>query len=156
MRTSTSAIATSPTRRPSPPAPCAPYAGSDGDRLDPKTWASLEPRFYYVTGEFGDPKTYAAVDRAVVGTAAAIPWLWDKQPNVASKNVKGVIDLWNATSRGFTILKSVELDILESGKLDLPDDVLAEADYVVATVHYGLNQTEKELTRRLDALRGSL
>ena len=59
------------------------------------------------------------------------------------------IDAWNATSRGFTILKSVELDILENGKLDLPDDVLAEADYVVATIHYGINQTEKELTRRL-------
>src|SRR6266567_6446977 len=61
------------------------------------------------------------------------------------------IDELNAHSRGggFTILKSVELDILESGKLDLPDDVLAEADYVVATIHYGINQTEKELTRRL-------
>jgi DNA polymerase (family X) len=59
------------------------------------------------------------------------------------------IDEWNAASRGFTILKSVELDILENGKLDLPDDVLAEADYVVATIHYGITQTEKELTRRL-------
>ena len=61
------------------------------------------------------------------------------------------IDARNATSQGggFTILKSVELDILENGKLDLPDDVLAEADYVVATVHYGLTQSEKELTRRL-------
>jgi len=59
------------------------------------------------------------------------------------------IDAWNATSRGFTILRSVELDILENGKLDLPDDVLADADYVVATIHYGLNQSEKELTRRL-------
>src|SRR6267378_524635 len=59
------------------------------------------------------------------------------------------IDVWNATSRGFAILKSIELDILENGKLDLPDDVLAEADYVVATIHYGLNQGEKELTRRL-------
>ena len=61
------------------------------------------------------------------------------------------IDERNATSRGggFTILKSVELDILENGKLDLPDEVLAEADYVVATVHYGLTQTEKELTSRL-------
>jgi DNA polymerase (family 10) len=59
------------------------------------------------------------------------------------------IDAWSASSRGFTILKSVELDILENGKLDLPDDVLADADYVVATIHYGLNQSEKELTRRL-------
>ena len=59
------------------------------------------------------------------------------------------IDERNATSRGFTILKSIELDILENGKLDLPDDVLADADYVVATIHYGLTQTEKELTKRL-------
>src|SRR6266581_3635116 len=49
----------------------------------------------------------------------------------------------------FTILKSIELDILETGKLDLPDDVLAEADYVVATIHYGTNQSKEELTRRL-------
>jgi len=59
------------------------------------------------------------------------------------------IDVWNATAKGFVILKSIELDILESGKLDLPDDVLAEADYVVATMHYGITQSAKELTRRL-------
>jgi len=59
------------------------------------------------------------------------------------------IDAWNTTAKGFVILKSVELDILESGKLDLPDDVLAEADYVVATMHYGITQSAKELTRRL-------
>jgi len=59
------------------------------------------------------------------------------------------IDGWNATAKGFVILKNIELDILESGKLDLPDDVLAEADYVVATMHYGITQSAKELTRRL-------
>jgi DNA polymerase (family X) len=59
------------------------------------------------------------------------------------------VDEWNSASRDFTVLKSIELDILESGKLDLPDDVLAEADYVVATIHYGTNQTKAELTRRL-------
>src|SRR5213594_3799726 len=59
------------------------------------------------------------------------------------------IDEWNAANRGLTILKSVELDILEDGTLDLPDDVLAEADYVVATMHYGLNQSERQLTERL-------
>ena len=59
------------------------------------------------------------------------------------------IDALNAGSRDFTILRSVECDILESGKLDLHDDVLAEADYVVATIHYGLTQSKEELTRRL-------
>src|SRR5256885_6378826 len=62
-----------------------------------------------------------------------------------------VIDELNAHNPGggVTILKSIELDILETRELDLPDDVLAEADYVVATIHYGITQSEKELTRRL-------
>ena len=59
------------------------------------------------------------------------------------------IDRLNARLSGFRVLKSVEMDILESGRLDLPDDVLAEADYVVATIHYGLKQTERQLTDRL-------
>ena len=59
------------------------------------------------------------------------------------------IDRLNKGMRGFRVLKSVEMDILESGKLDLPDEVLAEADYVVATIHYGLKQTERQLTDRL-------
>ncbi|HET7248308.1 MAG TPA: hypothetical protein VFI79_00565, partial [Gemmatimonadales bacterium] len=45
--------------------------------------------------------------------------------------------------------RSVELDILEDGTLDLADDVLAEADYVVASIHYGMTQGERELTRRV-------
>jgi DNA polymerase (family 10) len=59
------------------------------------------------------------------------------------------IDRLNKGMRGFRVLKSVEMDILESGKLDLSDDLLAEADYVVATIHYGLKQTERQLTDRL-------
>src|SRR6058998_1418659 len=59
------------------------------------------------------------------------------------------IDRLNKGMRGLRVLKSVEMDILESGKLDLPDDLLAEADYVVATIHYGLKQTERQLTDRL-------
>jgi len=59
------------------------------------------------------------------------------------------IDRLNTGMGGVRILKSVEMDILESGKLDLPDDVLAEADYVVATIHYGLKQSERQLTDRL-------
>ena len=59
------------------------------------------------------------------------------------------IDALNRSLDGFRVLKSVEMDILENGKLDLPDDVLAEADYVVATIHYGLNQPERQLTDRV-------
>jgi len=59
------------------------------------------------------------------------------------------IDRLNKGMRDLRVLKSVEMDILENGKLDLTDDLLAEADYVVATIHYGLKQTERQLTDRL-------
>ena len=59
------------------------------------------------------------------------------------------IDRLNGPLRGFRILKSVEMDILENAKLDLPDDVLSEADYVVATIHYGQKQSERQITERL-------
>jgi DNA polymerase (family 10) len=59
------------------------------------------------------------------------------------------IDRLNPTLDGFRVLKSVEMDILENGKLDLPEDLLAEADYVVATIHYGLSQSQRQLTDRL-------
>jgi DNA polymerase (family 10) len=63
------------------------------------------------------------------------------------------IDRLNEKLTGFTVLKGVEVDILEKGGLDLPDDVLAEADWVVASVHYGQNQPREQITRRIvDAL----
>ena len=63
------------------------------------------------------------------------------------------IDKLNARLRGITVLKGVEVDILERGGLDLPDDVLAEADWVVASVHYGQQQSREQITERvLEAL----
>ena len=59
------------------------------------------------------------------------------------------IDQLNTRVEGLRILKSVEMDILENGDLDFEDDVLAEADYVVATIHYGLKQSERQITDRL-------
>jgi DNA polymerase (family 10) len=63
------------------------------------------------------------------------------------------IDNLNKRLRGFRVLKGVEVDILEKGGLDLDDDVLAEADWVVASVHYGQSQPREQITRRVvDAL----
>ena len=39
-------------------------------------------------------------------------------------------------SQPLVILKGIEVDILEKGGLDLPEDVLAHADWVVASLHY--------------------
>lgn len=52
-------------------------------------------------------------------------------------------------TKGLTILKGVEVDILEDGRMDLPDDVLNEADWVVASIHYGQKQPKERLTQRL-------
>jgi DNA polymerase (family 10) len=59
------------------------------------------------------------------------------------------IDRLNQRLRGITVLKGVEVDILEQGGLDLADDVLAEADWVVASVHFGQKQSRERITRRI-------
>jgi DNA polymerase (family 10) len=59
------------------------------------------------------------------------------------------IDKLNEQLEGITLLKGVEVDILERGGLDLPDDVLAEADWVVASVHYGHQQSRQQITERV-------
>jgi DNA polymerase (family 10) len=48
----------------------------------------------------------------------------------------------------FQILRGSECDILADGTLDLPDDVLAELDWVQASVHAGQRGSKAELTRR--------
>jgi DNA polymerase (family 10) len=47
------------------------------------------------------------------------------------------------------VLKGIEVDILEKGGLDLPDEVLARADWVVASLHYGQSQPRDRITARL-------
>ncbi|MBV8361766.1 MAG: DNA polymerase/3'-5' exonuclease PolX, partial [Deltaproteobacteria bacterium] len=50
---------------------------------------------------------------------------------------------------GITILRGIEVDILEDGTLDLPDDVLSELDWVVASVHSKLDMESDAMTRRI-------
>ena len=59
------------------------------------------------------------------------------------------IDKLNDKIKGITILKSVELDILEDGFLDLPDDILKELDLTVCSVHYNRNLSRKRMTERI-------
>ncbi len=46
------------------------------------------------------------------------------------------IDRVNERYRGFKVLKGIEVDILEDGKLDLPDSILRRLDLVVGAVHH--------------------
>jgi DNA polymerase (family X) len=50
----------------------------------------------------------------------------------------------------FRVLRGIECDILGDGRLDLPDDVLAELDWVQASVHGGQRMPRRELTRRVE------
>jgi DNA polymerase (family 10) len=59
------------------------------------------------------------------------------------------IDALRPRYEDIMILKGVECDILERGGMDLPDDVLAEADWVIASVHYGQQQPREQITERI-------
>jgi DNA polymerase (family X) len=51
----------------------------------------------------------------------------------------------------FRILRGIECDILPDGRLDLPDDVLAELEWVQASVHGGQRMPREEMTKRVEA-----
>lgn len=59
------------------------------------------------------------------------------------------IDKLNEKIDAITILKGIELDILEDGSLDLPDDVLKELDIVYCSVHYKFNLSREKQTERI-------
>ena len=59
------------------------------------------------------------------------------------------IDKLNGELHGFRILKGVEVDIMKDGTLDFPDELLAELDLVVASVHSYFSLPSDEQTRRL-------
>ena len=85
-------------------------------------------------------------------TARKMGWNWlgiaDHSPTLKIANGASAEDLleqgrtiqqynaeWAAQGVDFRLFHGVESDVLEGGKLDHPDDVLAELDYVVASVH---------------------
>ena len=84
--------------------------------------------------------------------ARRIGWKWlgiaDHSPSLVVANGASAEDLlaqydtiqqynkqWKDDGIDFRLFSGVESDILEDGKLDHPDDVLAQIDYVVASVH---------------------
>ncbi|MEK6259597.1 MAG: DNA polymerase/3'-5' exonuclease PolX [Planctomycetota bacterium] len=50
---------------------------------------------------------------------------------------------------GIEILCGIECDILEDATMDLDDEVLSEADWVIAVLHYGLKQPRAQIMQRL-------
>jgi DNA polymerase (family 10) len=55
----------------------------------------------------------------------------------------------NDALEGIRIFAGIEVDILADGSLDLSDEVLAQMDLVIASVHSHFNQSGEEMTERL-------
>jgi DNA polymerase (family 10) len=59
------------------------------------------------------------------------------------------IDEVNARLEGIRVLKGVEADILQDGRIDFDEAVLARLDFVIASVHSRFNMGEREMTTRM-------
>ena len=57
----------------------------------------------------------------------------------------------NESVKGIEVLRGVEVDIRRDGSLDMEDDLLAELDWVMASIHSGFTGSRDELTKRLVA-----
>jgi DNA polymerase (family X) len=72
-------------------------------------------------------------------------------PNRVRQQLQEIREINEKLARGgidFRLLSGAEVDILGDGRLDFPDDLLAELDVVVASLHQSFNQTEAEITAR--------
>ena len=59
------------------------------------------------------------------------------------------IDELNARLDGIRVLKSIEADILQDGRIDFDESILAGLDFVIASVHSRFNMGEREMTARM-------
>ena len=59
------------------------------------------------------------------------------------------IDGLNSKLKNFYIFKGIECEILSDGSLDYSDEILAEFDFVIASVHSRFNMSEEEMTKRI-------
>ncbi len=59
------------------------------------------------------------------------------------------IDRLNERLNGITVLKGIEVDILEDGSLDLPDTILAKLDLVIGAVHSKFHLSRAQQTTRI-------
>ncbi|HEY5742714.1 MAG TPA: DNA polymerase/3'-5' exonuclease PolX [Terrimicrobiaceae bacterium] len=55
----------------------------------------------------------------------------------------------NESQRGFRLFSGTECDIKRDGSLDFSNEVLAQLDYVIASVHAGFSLSEAAMTKRI-------
>ncbi len=67
----------------------------------------------------------------------------------ALEHMKRIREVNDAMEGRIRVLTGIEVDILSDGQLDLSDEVLAQMDVVIASVHSLFNQPEEEMTERV-------
>lgn len=85
---------------------------------------------------------------AITDHSQALPMAKGLDPKRLRKQLEN-IDEVNRDIKGIEILKSIEVDILEDGRLDLPDEVLKELDLTVCSVHSKFSLSRKQQTERI-------
>ena len=69
-------------------------------------------------------------------------------PNRLRKQIEEVRIVNNRTD-GITVLAGSEVDILKNGDLDYDDELLAELDIVIASIHSNFELSESQMTQRI-------
>jgi len=59
------------------------------------------------------------------------------------------IDEVNSRLNGFRVLKGIEADILQDGRVDYDERILERLDFVIASVHSRFNMGERDMTARM-------
>jgi peptide/nickel transport system substrate-binding protein len=79
-----------------------PVGNSDFGQVDVAKIDKAMEAAELIVGAEARARAWANIDRELVANAAAIPYSWEKAPNIESKNVLGVGDLWNTGSWDYT------------------------------------------------------
>jgi len=75
--------------------------GNWGQVNDPQVNAAINAA-ELTAGEAARAAAWAGVDRLLVAKAVAIPWIFDRGPEIRSKDVRGITDLWNGGTWDFS------------------------------------------------------
>ena len=134
---------------------------ADHDALpDLVTVADIRGDLHMHTTATDGENTLAEMVRAAIDRGLAYIAITDHGQRVTMAHGldrRRLLEQWTAIDRlndslaadGKPPIVVLKVDLLEKGGLDLPDDVLAEADWVVASLHYGQNQPREKITARL-------
>lgn len=98
----------------------------------------------------------AAADRgyqyiAVTDHSQALAMAGGLGPEKLARQGEAIAAAQAEVGESVRIFRGIEVDIMSDGRLDLPDESLAQVDVVIASIHRGFRQPEAQLTGRIEA-----